>query len=73
METFIERWYFGNLDGICINYQYGNVSDKSARDFFKKIFNMIDNDTNLSKKTKDKFYKCGDGENNKDCEKFLPY
>ena len=73
VDSFTEGWYFGNLDAICIHYQFGEVSENLARVHFKRIFELIDNDTNLSKKAKDQFYRYGNGENDKDCKKFLPY
>ena len=72
-ETFLEGWYFGILDGTCIHYQYGEVSEEFARDHFKRVFKMIDKDTKLSKNTKDKFYRYGDGENDRVCKKFITY
>ena len=73
VETFIEGWYFGSLDAICMTYQFGEVSERLAIDHFKRIFNMIEKDKKLDKKTKDKFYSYGNSENLKDCKKFLPY
>ena len=73
VESFTEGWFFGNLDGICINYQAGEVSEKLARNHFKLVFNMIDDNTILSKETKDKLYRYSDSENVKDCRQFMPY
>ena len=73
VESFTEGWYFGSLDAICINYQVGEVSEKLARDHFKLMFSMIEDDDQLSKNSKDRLYKYGDSENVKDCEKFLTY
>ena len=73
VETFLEGWYFGSLDAICLTYQFGEVSESLAIAHFKRIFNMIEKDTKLSKKTKDKFYIYGNGKYDEDCKKFLPY
>ena len=75
VETFIEGWYFGSLDAICMTYQFGEVSEKLARDHFELIFEMINDDDKLSKETKDRLYgyTYSNSENDKDCEKFLPY
>ena len=56
-----------------MTYQFGEVSERLAIDHFKRIFNMIEKDKKLDKKTKDKFYSYGNSENLKDCKKFLPY
>ena len=73
VETFLEGWYFGSLDAICLTYQFGEVTESLAIAHFKRIFNMIEKDTKLSKKTKDKFYRYGNGKHDEDCKKFLPY
>ena len=49
VETFIEGWYFGSLDAICMTYQFGEVSERLAIDHFKRIFNMIEKDKKLNK------------------------
>ena len=71
VESFTEGWYFGSLDAICINYQVGEVSENLAKDHFKLMFKMIDDDE-LSKESKDRLYRYGESENDKDCEKFVP-
>ena len=73
VENFSYGWFIGNLDAICLYYQKGRVSEQFARDHFKLVFNIIDNNKNLSKNSKDELYRYGDNEKVKVCEKFIPY
>ena len=75
VEYFTEGWFFGSLDAICTNYQFGDVSEKLAKEHFEMMFKLIDDDDELSKEAKDRLYgyTYSDSENDKDCEKFLPY
>jgi len=73
VESFRYGWFIGNLDAICLYYQKGRVSEKFARDHFKLVFNIIDNNKDLSRGEKYELYRYGDNEKVKACKKFIPF